>query len=188
MGYRVRLGKLPKKQGDLLRQLNEADAYKYFEGRSDALYRPIEHTQLYEIGKNVSYVNEHIFDFYSFPLEEEEFKIVTKEGLIQIIQDYRKDIERYYEGVFDEILGFSNPRMYKGEPIVLDEEAQHKLIHLLFAKSQDWCSPYSRVLQFKEGLDGEMSGSWTMEYAIFNLMYILKTFDFENDYLIYSGW
>jgi len=33
-----------------------------------------------------------------------------------------------------------------------------------------------------------MEALFQYEYAIFNLVYIYRTFDWENDYLIYSGW
>ena len=35
---------------------------------------------------------------------------------------------------------------------------------------------------------GSIVSSWFKEYAIFNLVHILHTFDWDNDYLIYSGW
>lgn len=59
----------------------------------------------------------------------------------------------------------------------------------LRGKAEEWSGKYIRPYYLDEdNTDGEIVSSWKIEYAIFNLVYIYRTFDWKNDYLIYSGW
>lgn len=109
-------------------------------------------------------------NFYQFDLDDVEFKICTKEDLVRIIKFYHEGTASYYKelGTEDGISFESHKRSFIREwendfginPYYLDETKK----------------------------DGAIVKSWKMEYAIFNLVHIYQTFDFENNYLIYSGW
>jgi len=174
MGYRIRLGKKPKTvkakyagktEEELDGRYGENDGEnKYF----SAAYPP-EHTELYEIGKHVDY-NQHTESFYDFKLEDQEFLIMTKEGLANIINEYHKSIFEYYSKLDKD--NFENHIRSK-----VNEWDVEKPFGL---------KPYR--LEEPDDCDGFITGSWKIEYAIFNLVYIYRTFDWDNDYLIYSGW
>ncbi|EPE2648811.1 hypothetical protein KW516_18715 [Vibrio fluvialis] len=188
MGYRIRLGKIPKSEHEkFIGKTYEESRALLAEG--ECFYRLKAHTELYEIGKNCSYENEHLTDFYSFDiseLEESDFRILSRDGLIKLIDDYKADIAEYYAELFDKIVEANNGN--DREDLVLPEGISGEILSMLHAKRNDWCSEYSKIVQLESGRDGEMTGSWRMEYAIFNIVHILKTFDWDNDYLIYSGW
>lgn len=171
MGYRVRLGSVPKWYRERCKDVKSYDEWeeKYNKEDNHACYRPDVHTQLYEIGKYVSF-SEEMEDFYSFEIEEKEFKICTKEDLKRIIKWYHQEIKEYYLKLGTE----------KGT----DFES-HKRNML-----REWDSPLDLEPYYldEENTDGDIVKSWKLEYAIFNLVYIYRTFDFENEYLIYSGW
>ncbi len=172
MGYRVRLGRVIKLEAESFRDLSENE----LDEMDQVYYRPEFHDELVEIGKGYS-MPEHRTPFYTkFELEEEEFDILSKEGLAAIIEDFRNDIETYYTEI----------------------EEEEKDFHFSWRQSQ-WKKgtlgpkfpnePLAYYLRDgDQSTDGFITGSWVKEYAIFNLIYLYRTFDFENDYLIYSGW
>lgn len=176
MGYRVRLGKIPKSvrekyAGKTYDQL--AEMYGEHLSGEDSYFPaayPPEHTQLYEIGKYVDY-NKHTEPFYDFDLHECEFHIMSEEGLRYIISEYHKEIYEFYRDMKpEEYAGHIRMKALRWNP---DPEENFGVF------------PY---YMDEEHTDGFIVRSWSMEYAIFNIVYIYKTFDWENDYLIYSGW
>jgi hypothetical protein len=149
------------------------EAERFYDDRLDACYRPEELVHLYEIGKSVSYVDDTFEAFHKnfdcYECYETEMYILTKEALISIIQQQEKDVAEYYKQLLKD----------------KDPDAIHSY---LFGKSNVWNNRFFSSIQYEEGKDGEMTRSWYTDYAIFNLVHILKTFDFEHNYLIYSGW
>jgi hypothetical protein len=133
-------------------------------------YRPPGHTQLYEIGKYLVFETEELSDFYDFDISESRFSILTKEGLKKLIQLFASWVEESYK---------------KLTTATFEELKIHaRQMHM------EWenCFDYHPYVLDQENPDGEMAHSWKHEYAIFNLVYIYRTFDWENDYLIYSAW
>lgn len=160
MGYRTRLGKVSKK-----------DHEKYKDSESfRKSYNPDFHTQLYEIGKYFHYT-EHRKPFYNkFNIAEEhesEFDILDKEGLEGII----KVFEGYIRDWFNKATEY-------------DKENYFKSIKREWVENIDKfdLAPYS--LDPKQ----EMVKSWKYEYTIFQLVHIYRSFDWDNDLLIYSAW
>jgi hypothetical protein len=176
MGYRLRLGRIAKTEREKYRgkTLEEAQAMM---DEDEALYRPHAHTQLYEIGKYVNF-SEGAEPFYDFELDEDEFKIVNKEWLKALIQEYHDRIWYTYAS------------LAKGEGECLeDPDAPRKF---LLKRAREWGRSFNLLPYYldqpPEKCDGFLVSSWDIEYAIFNLVYIYRTFDWEKDYLIYSGW
>ena len=168
MGYRLRLGRANKEEANPYRLMSLIATEEMMEedvGDNFALYRPPFHEQIYEMGKYVN-VQNHMENFYKFELEENDFKIINQAGLEAIIEEERKDIAGYYEDLTDE------------QAIA---HSQHK--------ARDWAGHHNiKIYHLEKDKDGPIVASWTKEYAIFNLVHMWHTFDFENDYLIYSGW
>lgn len=174
MGYRVRLGKVEKTAtSELFRNMSLDEIQEYYRIRDDSPYRPQCHTELYEIGKYVEYEEGREpfyknFDVYSE--YESEFDILSKDGLRAIIEDYRKNIHEFYKDL-------------------LNKSLEHKDS---FIESQicEWEGKFFIPYYLDEGIktDGFLVKSWKLEYAIFNLVYIYRTFSWDDDYLIYSAW
>jgi len=176
MGYRSRLGKV-----------NKCERYKYLNKSFDdvvnmmeadkAPYRPAFHEQLFELGKYFDQP-EHLEQFYTFDIYEEaesEFSILSKEGLAIIIAMYHDNIAMMYEEA-----GESTEKAcdhIKGKIRTWSKHSYSKFGML----------PYYLDQPLNE-CDGFLVNSWKYEYALFNLVYIYRSFDWENDYLIYSAW
>ena len=172
MGYRLRLGKVAKKVHDHFKGLSKEEAEKLIE-EDRALYRPQFHEELYELGKYVDY-NKNFENFYDFEIEENEFKIVTKEGLKSIIDEYHNNILLNYTDML----------------CIASSDNREKLITFLRSREREWSKKFDMLPYYldQEETDGAIVSSWQYEYAIFNLVHIYRFFDWENDYLIYSGW
>ena len=204
MGYRVRLGKFPK-----------CEYHKYENKSFDNIqsnmdeeffpYTPKEHEELYEIGKYISFTDDTCKSFYSFNLDDEEFYIISKEKLKGIIESYSVDVKSFYDKIFKSFGEFIVAKENIKENIDNEDfdlkkafndlftnfEKERELLSTLMQKKNDWSSEYYSNYILKEDWkrsDGQMSRSWLKEYAIFNLTFIYNTFDWENDFLIYSGW
>lgn len=213
MGYRLRLGRFPKTVWEYeIKGKPYDEVVKFFKGviernpdidtdwdeHYQALYRPPLHVELYELGKHVNFP-EGRSPFYSFDLEEDEFEIMSKEGLKAIILDYHKNIKEFYKGRF-ESLGGEKTLDNNARNILRDKRRKyhqvdkfvfHDVLCDYYGKVSEWDSkwtvPYYLDEPYKE-TDGALVRSWKFEYAIFNLVHIYRTFDWERDLLIYNGW
>lgn len=180
MGYRVRLGKVPKEYKEKFAECKtEEQAQALANSLSDtrqSLYAPFFHTELHELGKYIDHKTPGEYEpFYNFELEEEEFYVLTKDGLIAIINGYREIVLSIYKNDLESLNTLSNLAELQGN---LERKVREWDIQF------DWC-PITGMFD-KESND--ITRSWMFEYAIFNLLHIYRTFDWENDYLIYSGW
>ena len=175
MGYRIRLGKVPKTAKAKYADKTEAELAELY-GESDGecatfyAHSIEEHTQLFELGKYVDYL-QNVEPFYDFKLNDTEFVIMSKKGLKNIIEEYHKSTHKYYKEMeADDFADYQRNKVNEW-----DKDGQFSI------------SPYY-LDEPEENCDGFLVKSWKIEYAIFNLVYIYRTFDWENDYLIYSGW
>jgi len=176
MGYRSRLGKINKKGSEFLRNFSWEEAEEYFNDHNNGgMSYPSLHTQLYEIGKYYSFPSEDPLEpFYKnfdiYKKMESEFHIMQEKHLRIIIDDFHSQIFEYFEKLL------ANEK---------DREAY------FINKVNEWKPKNWEVYPYhlKRGkTDGEIVRSWKMEYSIFNITYIYRTFDWENDYLIWSAW
>lgn len=173
MGYRYRLGKVKKSEKEKFDGLNYQKAEKLINDRY-AVYRPEFHNQIYELDSfdHSCLKYEHFYSFDIFEETECEFYILCKEGLRTIIDSYHQIIYEEYEDL-----------------LTCDQE--FKKLVFIKSKLRTWDNkngilPY--YIDEKEDTDGDIVKSWDYEYAIFNLVYIYRTFDWKNDYLIISAW
>lgn len=175
MGYRTRLGKIPKSAQAKYAGLT-LDQVEAMMPSGCSPYYPPEHIELYELGRSVEW-RESLAPFYDgFNIVEEceaEFHILDKDGLKAIIESYRKKIHMYYEGL-----------------LLLSEADDAVAVKTFFmGRMRDWEGKYSLPYYIDEKeTDGAIVKSWQYEYAIFNLVYIYRHFDWGNDYLILSAW
>lgn len=137
MGYRLRLGKVTKEdwnklykdktQEDIIKQFGNGDNDNYF-----AFAYPPQHIQLYELGKYVDFKNDEFTPFYSFELDDSEFWIVSKKGLLSIIEQYRQDTQKYYQKL---IKSFENKT----------EDMHEKIISHFIYKNNIWNNKFEEL-------------------------------------------
>lgn len=181
MGYRVRLGKVSKKWKEEFNKFTDlVEAEEHLKTittkTNDSLYAPFFHTELHELGKYIDYKDgENFTPFYNFGLTEEEFVIVSKDGLKSIIDQYRLIVLECYKSEAESLRTLSG----LGE-----------LLSNIERKEREWDNNfgYCAITGDLDQDKTDITPSWLFEYSIFNLLAIYRSFDWENDYLIYSGW
>jgi hypothetical protein len=180
MGYRVRLGRIPKTARKHYAHFKtEQEAHVHFDKGPHACYRPPEHQELIELGKYIDYKKENLAveDFYNFTISECEFFIVNRDFLLHIIEEYRNNVEMWYRDLAQTLETSDTRQVTQHVKNKISEWDKTHLSHLNLQENYSY-----------DNEDGKLTRSWKFEYAVFNLLYILHTFDWDNDYLIYSGW
>jgi hypothetical protein len=188
MGYRLRIGRISKAAHEKYGALKTAAEVLTAAGLGDGdgVYRSLpEYTELHELGKGVDY-SKGTTPFFAFKLDDEEFSIASRDWLLGLI-------DKYHDIIADNYLELASCLVEKdGEIFFKEETGGHEVASHLRMKVSKWARNRKRFglrpYHLKDGEDGPIVGSWLYEYAIFNLVHILHTMDWENDLLIYSGW
>ena len=205
MGYRHYLYAVPKKQVAEIQSCktnddwcNFAENYGYEvdwnccdDGRG--WFSPYKiGTELYELGK---------YSEIAFKLESERPSLFTSEELKERYSDYgfallTKDdfkavIETYRQKIINWLQSLLNP---EDDPIIPSklpkEERKHLAIeHEIQDKIDSWSGKYFGVspIDLDESRE-RITGDWSYEYAIFELVRLYKIFDWGNDDLVLVGW
>ena len=187
MGYRTRLMKLPKHRYLEYKDKREDELLDfYFTDIPDLV-------ELYEIGKSwdfddTTYVKNFFTDRMGWE-DDIEFSIASKEFLLGIIDNYTQKVINYTEKLFNSVKDSTEQelREFKLNRIlgVKNDTTNLGEIQSYFRfKLSDWKTnkPYC----LNEDTDTIVT-SYTYEYIVFELVKILKDFDWENDILIWSG-
>lgn len=189
MGYRLYLGKIKTQEIEEIRQsdynelllkyndLTNPDEDLYLPGP----YRLIPDT-LYCLGKGIDYLDklrEFGSEIFTFPEAEDyyydyDFFSITKEGLLLIIDTYRQKVADCYK-----VLAYSYDIF--GVEVTTTPE--------LFIKQRAESWNETRYCNYNLDLTKKnIVTSWDYEYAVFELVYILKSIDFENETLVIYGY
>ena len=179
MGYRVYLGRISKHDRKQFMHLKDVDsAYDFWNKRNDSPYMPTGYQELMELGKYVEYAYDsfELEEFYNYDLSEEQFVIAPKKLLQLLIEQYRASTESFYISL--------NKTLLDGGTKQVQHHIQNKI--------NEWDNVHYNHLNTSTDdpnwhQDGRLTKCWKFEYAVFNLLHILHTFDWDNDYLIYSG-
>ncbi len=189
MGYRNYIARIKKDEYEKIKNFTKDELYAYkSEDINDGyigVYDVSEEKALYELGKYCEFGEKKFFKpvFLNEQLqadfqEEHDFFIVGKDFLKHIIEHYNEKVKNFYKELIKDI---TNEQVSFKE---IPQEVSMKLFHHIHGNSMEWIqmTPYD--------LDNgdEVTTSWKYEYAIFELVRIYKTFDWENDIMIYYGY
>ena len=191
MGYRLRLGRIPKGMRTVIKGLSYKEITEKFKIDSPVYELP-KYKELLDLGKNVDFSKGCATDFFSFDIKEydSEFHIFKKEGLELIIKEYHKETGGWFKELRSGV-----EELFK----VIDSGSIKDINNDIHQKTMGAVYNFFRMREFEwnehrpyDLSDGETKSTIanldSYQYAIFNLVHIYKTFDWENDYLIYSGW
>lgn len=94
---------------------------------------------------------------------------------------YHNNVFEYYKNLYD---------IVNDKSFVDDKSKYNQLVSHFYGIKEEWNTKWNLRPYYldQDKTDGMISGSWKIEYAIFNLTYIYRTFDFKKDLLIYSAW
>jgi len=174
MGYRLYLGKISKDEHDKMQKMSYAYlCEKYGDKGEDfvSVYQLVK--ELHGFGKyynvdtskyNPFFAKKEIQDYFS---NDHDFWIVDKDFLLGIIEKERKEMAEWYKEC--------ESKTY--------EELLFQIKKLAKEWSGEYYLPYNLDLSKPHLVD-----SWQRDYAIFDLIRIYKSFDFENNLLVYYGW
>ena len=168
MGYRNYICQVPKSEWIRLRDLTEEQLEEEFGGGFYWGEIP-GYKQLHELGKYCDYTDGNLLRrFFTHKMDWEsdmECWLASKDFLLMIIDDYRKKVADWYKELSEKPL----------DDLKREMEDKHK-------KWNGQWLPYNINMEREYLVD-----SWEYEYVVFDLVRILKTFDYENNVLIYTG-
>ena len=192
MGYRNYIAIVDKESLDKIRNLPYD---KLIEKYGDEGYiseytfedKGIDIKRISEIGEIVSYkenstkLNECLSPVFSDNKVNEvlnndsEFMLGNKKLLENIIEVYRKTVVEYYTDV---------QNIDRIREMHFDPTINH--LEYFIKKCKNKASEFSEKW-FVSDNDNILHYTWQYEYDIFNLIYILKTFDWNKNYLLWIG-
>lgn len=177
MGYHQRLARIPKTTKNEVSGLS----FDFVKGQyeDDFFLTALNgYKELIYLGDIKDISGTPFFDFnikdYGY-----EFSILTKDDLKNIIEQYYKHVQNEFTNL-KELL----------TPLCKNEQIDYgAIVSHLYSKFQIWGDngmnwrPYNLNENRENIVDSNR-----YEYDVFELVRILKSFDFENNYLILSGW
>lgn len=205
MGYRHYLYAVPKKQVTEIQACktnddwcNFAERYGYRVSLSvcndgSDWFAPYDvGNDLYELGKyseiGFKLESERPSLFTSDELkrryEDYGFALLTKDDFKAVIEEYRQKIVNWLKSLLspeDDPLIPSKLSKEERRRVLIDREIKNKI--------DNWSGKYFGIspIDLDESKE-RITGDWSYEYAIFELVRLYKIFDWENDDLVLVGW
>lgn len=190
MGYRHYFYKVKIKDVDELKNISINDIKKKTYDKECEYYdfdKAIDKQEIYELGKlyfddtaeRIYSTGEPLFSNDDVMQMFEDYKpyIVGKKGLLKAIEIYKEKIIIYLSGCLkDSYDEFSKEKI----------ESKYKMEKDIKDRLRNWKS--GLAINTNENFKNIVSRSWLYEYSIFNLIYLLKTIDWENETILFYGW
>lgn len=169
MGYRNYISRIKKSD---LPKLSLLDDYDFRRDMTE---------ELHEIGKYYDHPDDEWEELYDFGDDDTEYKIITKKSLKAIIKQYEQSHLKYLQDLIkpdEELTEDDKMKIEFGY-----RDTPHKYVQ---KKIMEWERADSLVYDINDNSD-RLVKSWAMEYEIFELIRIYKSFDEEKYYLVYEG-
>lgn len=183
MGYRHHIGILEKNKHELIKKMSVKQLKKWYGD---------EYVPCYKITKEVYELGKYYDDNFMKPFKkkvftkkatqklyegDQDFYIISKEGFEAIIDDYRQRVLEYYT-------------------LLLKQDKTDLLINRITtieqaieSKIRTWGENCTKFKLYPYSIQGEqITTSWDFEYAIFELVRIYKTIDWENQLITITAW
>ena len=205
MGYRHYLYAVPKKQVAEIQACktnedwcNFAERYGYRVSLSvcndgSDWFAPYDvGNDLYELGKyseiGFKLESERPSPFTSDELkkryEDYGFALLTKDDFKAVIEAYRQKIIAWLESLLN-----TDERICFSEELTKEQYQFKELKREIQDKIDSWSGKYFGIspIDLDESRE-RITGDWSYEYAIFELVRLYKIFDWGNDDLVLVGW
>lgn len=174
MGYRLYIGETKRDEYEKMQKMDYPYLCAKYGDKGDDYVSVYKLTkELHGFGKyynvdtskcNPFFAKKEMQDHFS---KDHDFWVVDREFLLEIIKKEAKEMSEWYE------------------------ECTKKTHEELIRQMSNRCSEWSNESWTPYNLDLEepyLVNSWSRDYAIFDLIRIYKTFDFEKSVLVYYGW
>lgn len=187
MGYRLYLGGISKEQHSKLEDLDvqdwidrHAEDGNDFFSVSDLRGKDYFQDSLFEFGKyfDVPELEKQGEDFFMNIDVEGDLMILDKQKTMLILDYVRSMVLEHYEKEKTALENFEKDREFPED----------------YKKEFEWQSPKAylmeqnknKIREWSEHINPENARFW--EYQYFALMYLIGTFDFEKNHMVYYGW
>lgn len=205
MGYRHYLYAVPKKQvteiqacktNDDLCKFAENYGYKVnrnYCGDGSGWVSPHKiGKELYDLGKYSEigfkleskrpslFTSKELKERYS----DDGFALLTKDDFKAVIETYRQKIVNWLQSILN-----VDDRICFSEELTKEQYQFEELKREVQDKIDSWSGKYFGIspIDLDESRE-RITGDWSYEYAIFELVRVYKAFDWENDDLVLVGW
>ena len=198
MGYRNYIATINKEEYDKIKDFTKEELYSYKNKSMTNDYvgpYDIAPNRLYELGKDVDeFPGDLMKPFFSNKelqdemTDEDELYLVDKEFLTAVIDRYSEKIKAYYEKLLDPILTDEKFSKLK-DPKEYDPNHVYEMARHIQSMAFEWgVSAFNKKLPYDLTKGDAVTTSWKYEYAQFELVRIYKTFDWENNKMVYYGY
>lgn len=190
MGYRHYLYKVKKEDLNKIRNMSNSDLYIYTKScEDDSYWSPLDlfkGSRIYELGEidDVLYkilqedrINEiFIQEEVKEKMEEYDNGILNADGFFKIMELYRNKVIYY----FNDLLVDGYKESWRKDKTSYEKLKSHikEKINLIANAGE-----YDFNLQHEQ-----ITNSWTFEYALFELIRLYKTIDWDNYYVVYLAY
>lgn len=112
------------------------------------------------------------------------FALLTKDDFKAVIEAYRKKIVDWFESLLN-----PDKSQITSNKLSKDEKKHFEWELEIRGKLEKWSGKYFGIspIDLDESRE-RITGDWSYEYAIFELVRVYKAFDWENDELVLVGW
>jgi len=196
MGYRTYIGSLPKEEHEKIKNLTIEEFYTFrgkkltpelddYIGVYDVVTK-----RLFEFGKYTEFDDKKFYKpvFLNDETQKEfnaesDFWIVEKDYLKHIIDHYTEKVKSYYNDLIKDV-------PYDAREFELPKEKQIQMAAHIQSMAREWGLLGFGLIDKPFNLDegDSITTSWKYEYETFELVRIYKTFDWENNIMIYYGY
>lgn len=190
MGYRIRLSKFPKESFEKYQNATFQELLKICNVDQDdeTISQLPEQRELITLqaGINEEFLKTYckpFFNSYDPKDHGHDFFIIEKDALLKIIDEYNDEII----SMLDERIEHLEKGVHEIELFNLKQKRDKWSFEICGRKLRPYLLK-DNVLNSDNNLDGSIVGDGTIEYQIFNLVFIHNTFDWDKDLLILSGW
>ncbi len=205
MGYRHYFYKVNKKEVDEVKDLSYGDLCIYAKNHDIEIYddggfyfndkKFLNKIEIFEFGKlywdNTAsriydsgkplFTNEdtqkHFDDYVPY--------IVGKQGLLTAIQIYKENVLKVYK---DMLVDGAEYRMAFGITVKKEDVKPIEKLRGHIEDKLQWIEGWDRLVDTDETNLYSLTSSWQYEHAIFNLVHLLKTIDWEKETILFYGW
>lgn len=171
-------------------EVDEWDGHKYVNFINDKFLNKVE---VYCLGKlywddTAELIYNKGTPLFSVPEVQKVFEeyvpyVVGKEGLLEAIRIYHDKVLKFYKSL---LVDGEERRLPFGITLTVDDvKSVDKVLECISDKIRD--ISYG-IVDTNNSNKWEVTSSWDYEYAIFNLVHILKSIDWEQDTLLFYGW
>lgn len=190
MGYRHYLYKVKKEELNKIRNMRNSDLYIYTKSdEEDNYWYPLDLFRdkcIYALGEidNVLYKvleNNRIDEIFKQEevkerMEEYDNGILNADGFLKIMETYKEKVVSYLSNLL--VDGYKESwRENKSSNEKMKEHLEEKIRFIKNSNEYDFNLKNEQI-----------TGSWTFEYSLFELIRLYKTIDWDNYYVVYLAY